>query len=341
MARLCPGERTLYSILYKVTTKKHMTGLSTFSTQVVPNKISWRVRRTFHLEGSAMRKRLLVCWLRSRFLEDGFVELPEPVLSDSECAALRDSMDDLFAGKFDNNVFPDEWHWRLGISRDDAVREIVNGWKCSDVVARVALRSSLGRIACEVAGWRQGARLAQDDLVYKPAGAGGVGYHRDSAYISDNFRPRDDNSVTMWIALDDADEENGVIEYLRGSHLDRDRTSTFGSFHTTNGAFASDERRTVPTVKRGHAIIHHQDILHGSGPNISRNRPRRALVLHFIRADLHLRESPDYIYGRYVLHDQPHLVHDSFFPVVYDSSIDTEFGQCAARRLGMHTKKDE
>ena len=30
-------------------------------------------------------------------------------------------------------------------------------------------------------------------------------------YISENFRPLENNSVTVWIALDDADEETGVV----------------------------------------------------------------------------------------------------------------------------------
>ena len=46
-------------------------------------------------------------------------------------------------------------------------------------------------------------------------GAGGVGYHQDSAYISDQFEPRDENSVTVWIALDDADQEKRrLLPYL-------------------------------------------------------------------------------------------------------------------------------
>lgn len=32
-----------------------------------------------------------------------------------------------------------------------------------------------------------------------------------SRYISENFRPLENNSVTVWIALDDADEETGVV----------------------------------------------------------------------------------------------------------------------------------
>lgn len=45
-----------------------------------------------------------------------------------------------------------------------------------------------------------------------------MGWHQDSAYISQNFRPLSENSVTVWIALDAADEETGVVEYAVGSH---------------------------------------------------------------------------------------------------------------------------
>ena len=90
-------------------------------------------------------------------------------------------------------------------------------WKSDDSVASVALDAAIGKRAAELMGWR-GARLAQDDVLWKPPGAQGVSYHTDGKYISDNFVPRDDNSVTVWIAFDDADEATGVVEYARGSH---------------------------------------------------------------------------------------------------------------------------
>ena len=41
----------------------------------------------------------------------------------------------------------------------------------------------------------------------------------DSAYISRQFCPSSNNSVTVWIALDDADEERGIVEYAPGSKI--------------------------------------------------------------------------------------------------------------------------
>ena len=115
-------------------------------------------------------------------------------------SALVSAFERLFKGDFDTGTYPDEWHWREGISKPEAFREIVNAWKSDDAVAAVALDAAIGKRAAELMGWR-GARLAQDDVLWKPPGAQGVSYHTDGKYISDNFIPRDDNSVTVWIAL--------------------------------------------------------------------------------------------------------------------------------------------
>ena len=66
--------------------------------------------------------------------------------------------------------------------------------------------------------WEKGTRIGQDDVLWKPPGASGVAWHQDADYISNQFQPRDDNSVTVWLALDDADAETGVVQYAKGSH---------------------------------------------------------------------------------------------------------------------------
>ena len=120
---------------------------------------------------------------RDAFSRDGFVAL-ENVLSPDDAAALAEHYSALFAGEFPTGIYPDEWHWREGISLPLAFREIVNGWKSSPLVARVALAPALGRAASELMGWSAGARIAQDDVLWKvPGGGGGVGWHTDAAAI--------------------------------------------------------------------------------------------------------------------------------------------------------------
>mmetsp|Transcript_23319 Transcript_23319/g.73083 ORF Transcript_23319/g.73083 Transcript_23319/m.73083 type:complete len:137 (+) Transcript_23319:187-597(+) len=65
---------------------------------------------------------------RSAFRRDGFVARPG-VVAAGEAKVLREHYAALFRGDFPRGVYPDEWHWREGISKPDAFREIVNGWK--------------------------------------------------------------------------------------------------------------------------------------------------------------------------------------------------------------------
>eukprot|EP00421_Protoceratium_reticulatum_P024769 CAMPEP_0168475998 /NCGR_PEP_ID=MMETSP0228-20121227/61659_1 /TAXON_ID=133427 /ORGANISM="Protoceratium reticulatum, Strain CCCM 535 (=CCMP 1889)" /LENGTH=343 /DNA_ID=CAMNT_0008492101 /DNA_START=23 /DNA_END=1052 /DNA_ORIENTATION=- len=267
---------------------------------------------------------------REAFWRDGFL-LRENVIDVQLAARLREHFGELFAGRFPTGIYPDEWHWREGISRPDKFREIVNAWKSSPLVASVALDPALGRLASGLLGWERGARLAQEDVLWKPPGAGGVGYHQDSAYISENFEPRADNSVTVWIALDTADADTGVVEYAVGSHRwpAPKATATSSSFHGAGDELASVRAAAAAagadleirrlSVPCGGAVFHHQDVWHGSGRNSTADRPRRALGVHLLRRDVEFRAMPppDYIYGRYVLGDGCREVLEQFFPIVW------------------------
>lgn len=115
---------------------------------------------------------------------------------------------------------------RQGIGKEDGVtREICNAWKSDRLIASIILKESLGKLVSELMDWPS-ARIAQDDVIWKPPAALSegntdtvVGFHQDSAYISSQFDPFENNSVTLWMALDDTDEETGCLQYIAGSHL--------------------------------------------------------------------------------------------------------------------------
>lgn len=286
-----------------------------------------------------------------------------PILSTEMRQLLIETLPDLFSGKFETGVYPDEWHWRAGISRPDATREMCNSWKSSRTIASVVLNERLGELIANVMGW-DSVRIAQDDIVWKPPQPmpmtqldyipqrriDTVGFHQDSAYISKQFTPYDNNSVTVWIALDDADKENGCLEYALGSHLWRPILHMKNDIHEESdisGFHGSDEKsyksaidvahaiatkaagpqtkeiRPAP-VMAGHAVLHHQDSWHGSGPNMSDVRHRRALVAHFLRGDAQFVDDSglapfgksNYIYGRYKRFQSVEL-DETFFPIVY------------------------
>lgn len=263
---------------------------------------------------------------------DGFGVTSSSILSEGVVEALKLKMPDLFRGEFETGVYPDEWHWRQGLSRDDVTREICNGWKSDRLVASVVLSQTIGEMVSRITGWSS-VRIAQDDVIWKPPSQPRttIGFHQDSAYISDQFLPQENNSVTVWMALDDVTEDMGCLEYAVGSHLCPNQASSLDetTFHDCNessyrSSIPSDaEVRFVP-VCRGHAVVHHQSVWHGSGPNLSQCNDRRALVGHYLRGDVKFKDeggaapwgSTSYIYGKYKRYNSVE-VDESFFPVIY------------------------
>lgn len=90
-------------------------------------------------------------------------------------------------------------------------------------------------------------------------------------------------AVTMWLALDEVDEENGCVRYVRGSHKqglrDHARTQTLGfSQGLVDYPTRSDlEKETAITAQPGDLLAHHALTIHRADGNQSQNRMRRAL----------------------------------------------------------------
>jgi phytanoyl-CoA hydroxylase len=301
------------------------------------------VDRVFHNLISAMEE------LRNELLQNGFVRIPRSVFSLDEHTVLDDlrtEFEKLFAGDYETGIYPDEIHWRQGISKENVTKEICNGWKASRKIERIVCGTELGKLACSLMMWSN-SRIGQDDIIHKPPRSNPVGFHQDGAYISDNFLPREGNCLTMWIALDDADAENGALQYAPGSHRwpnHNDNISvgdvSASSFHVGDkedhltplrnaaqvaGLDSQEVLRSVETVpvRAGEMVVHHQQVWHGSGPNVSITRPRRALVAHLINGEVQWRHEPKphYIYGRYYIRGED-VPREDFFPVTY-STIDS------------------
>lgn len=277
----------------------------------------------------------------------GYVKIPPDKFSldMNKVEELKAEFAALFSGQYETGVYPDEIHWRPGISKETATREICNAWKASSKIANIVCSKELGSLACHLMGWNA-SRIGQDDVIHKPSQSNAVGFHQDGAYISDNFFPRENNTLTMWIALDDADEENGALQYAQGSHLwtssvhskstavvadsvagssfhvglDEDHLTSLRNAAQSSGKSMDEVEvslKTIP-VKAGEMVVHHQDVWHGSGPNLSESRHRRALVAHLINGEVTWRHEPKphYIYGRYYIRGES-TPRDDFFPVTF------------------------
>jgi hypothetical protein len=258
-----------------------------------------------------------------QFRADGFLIL-ERFLSAQEVELARSRFEPLFRGEFETGLYPDEWNWCEGRDPPDRTRQICNGWKSDRTIARIVLKEEIGRLCAALAGWT-GARIGQDNVLWKPPGAKALGFHQDDSYCGWVIPP---GFTTCWMALDDTTAVGGTIEYARGSH----RWGVFpkiGQFH------APDDYREalkiaahsvgaqvdlVPIeVPAGGCVIHAGGTWHGSDVNRT-TRPRRSLVTHCLRSEARFHPTQvSAIYSRYRRVGDD-TMDESFFPILWTQS---------------------
>jgi len=126
-------------------------------------------------------------------------------------------------------------------------------------------------------------RLYHDQALFKPALHGDeVPWHQDNGYWK--FKPA--NAISLWMALDDADEENGCMRFVPGSHKAGEAGHQRAGEYIAQIKADADESLAVPVpLPAGSAVFHHCQTLHNTQPNRSM-RQRRAWVRHFVAGDV-------------------------------------------------------
>ncbi len=255
------------------------------------------------------------------FERDGFLVIDEGFVDRETVELMRDRFERLFAGDYETGIRPDEVNWVPGRDPEDRTRQVCNGWKADPWIAAQVLAERTGRLAAELVGW-DGARIVQDNCIWKPPATKSIGMHQDGSYL-DYLEPPE--MVTCWIALDDTSAEAGTITYAAGSHRWPRSPENRGEFHAPEDWLApvrralppGQELRLVPVeVKAGGASFHHHLTFHGSGPNAA-SVHRRAVISHLAPATARFhREHVDPVYSRYRRVDDT-AMDESFFPVVW------------------------
>jgi hypothetical protein len=115
------------------------------------------------------------------FRREGFLIIEEGFLSEPTIDVLRERFGALFAGEYATGIAPDEVNWKAGRDPVDVTRQICNGWRADDLIAAQVLSESTGRLASQLMGYR-GARVLQDNCLWKPPGTRALGMHQDGSY---------------------------------------------------------------------------------------------------------------------------------------------------------------
>lgn len=124
----------------------------------------------------------------------------------------------------------------------------------------------------------------QSMFYFKPAGARGQDLHQDNFYL----RVKPGTCCAMWLAIDDADEENGGMVVVPGTQNMEvacpqvsDSKLSFTDAHVP----IPDGLQAVPVpLKAGDVLFFNGSVVHGSYPNTSKTRFRRAFICHYVPA---------------------------------------------------------
>jgi phytanoyl-CoA hydroxylase len=106
--------------------------------------------------------------------------------------------------------------------------------------------------------------------------------HQDNFY----FCLAPPNVLTIWLALDRVDAENGCLRYVVGSHLQglrpHSRSSILGFSQGITNYSASDFTREQPVIlEPGDALAHYGMTIHRADANHSTTRHRRSFAMVF------------------------------------------------------------
>jgi hypothetical protein len=128
--------------------------------------------------------------------------------------------------------------------------------------------------------------LAVQTMIYfKPPGARGQALHQDQFYL----RTQPGTCIAAWLALDDCDEANGCMTIVPGSHswpvLCVTKADTSVSFTHVTVPLPEGAAPVPIAMTAGDVLFFNGQLVHGSGPNVTKHRFRRALIGHYIEAD--------------------------------------------------------
>lgn len=263
------------------------------------------------------------------FRRDGFLVL-DRFLPEDEVIRVLGRWNLVFSHVWETGVAPDEVNYTAGVTPPDRTRQLCNVWKADRTLAATTLSVRGAAFAAALAGYA-GARIVQDNLIWKPPSGRPLLAHQDGSYL-DYLSPP--NMVTCWMALDQTDRETGTIYYARGSHR-WPHAPVGGQFHAPDDWLSWLEHVKPPEaqvelvpveVPRGGAAFHDAWVFHGSPANTRPDAERRSIISHLIDAGTRWNpDRPHPVYSRYRRPGETEM-DEAFFPVLWrDDGYRTAF----------------
>ena len=251
-----------------------------------------------------------------QFQRDGFLN-GGLLLNEAEVEELRSEVMRVIDQRERNDI-PQPVHAR-NLSTDDSrpVWQIVNIWQASPPFRRLMMRPEITSSISQLTG-AQELRIWHDQIQYKPPEIGGqTNWHQD-APLWPIIAPM--TEVTAWVACDDADEANGCMSMVPGSHTWGNQIDFLNTIKVYDSLPPQYDGHPVQVVRcpvqKGEVHFHHSLTWHGSHSNTS-GRPRRAIALHYMTGETRYVAAGHHVMKNYVTVADGEILRGDAFPLVF------------------------
>ncbi|MCA9214980.1 MAG: phytanoyl-CoA dioxygenase family protein [Planctomycetales bacterium] len=252
------------------------------------------------------------------YRENGYVR-GKRLLDEAQIETLRSELESFFDSDHEGHELWYEYHTNESATPQTVLFHALGSWRITP-----GFHDSLWnpRFTVPASQLVNGpVRFWHDQLFCKPPFHGGVvAWHQDYSYWT---RTTPMCHLTCWIALDDATEDNGCLQYIPKSHRwdllpitglagDMDAIEEV----LTEEQWEQFQNPVAVELKAGECAFHHPLLVHGSYENRIA-RPRRALVLNVFRDGVCSDTDEELLAGVPVI-PKGEPMDGQFFPILYD-----------------------
>lgn len=240
------------------------------------------------------------------------------VLEPEQVEALRNELQAFFQPDHPGHEFWYEYHTNESARPEQVLFHALGAWRIGRGFHDILWNPAFTVPASQLLDGP--VRFWHDQLFCKPAHHGGVvAWHQDYSYWT---RTAPLAHLTCWIGLDDADEANGAVQYIPGSHRWNllPITGLAGNMDAIREVLTDEQwsqfRNPVTTrLRAGEATFHHPLMVHGSRENVT-DRQRRATVINVVRDGVRSESDTPLLAGVPVVPPGTPLG-GNFFPLLY------------------------
>lgn len=180
---------------------------------------------------------------------------------------------------------PIEGHWRPVSAADDPLQRYPRVMHphmfdpmSRDLLLDSRVRSVLRQLLDE------DAVACQTMFYFKPPGSRGQAFHQDNFYL----RVKPSTCIAAWLAVDPSTPENGGLRVCPGTHtMDVQCPEEADTSESFTIDYVPPPAATEPVDLRlapGDVLFFTGSVIHGSGPNRTRDTWRRSFISHYIPA---------------------------------------------------------